>query len=389
MGKKTGLTIQRKMLISYLIIIVLLIVIGVTGIFYMGKVYNSGKAIYENDLKAVQYLKSISQNLKELDKCTFHLMVELEWEHDEECEKQIDMLIEDNLKLMDDYSKLSVSDIQKEHYELGSASVLEFHDKIEELLLDVEVLDETQMLVVYQKEFLPMQENTNALIEDAVNMAIEHADRRNQDNYNIYNKIIWIICIVMFVAVIIAIIISISMSNYFVTRLKSIQLMARRISEYNVSDDIAEVENDEFGKTVEALNESQFMIRDLMEKIINESAIISDMGEEVSLAVRKSEQRIEQVNVSILEYDKIVLKIEEHVKKLMEGRSLDEKDDNELSRLKIDLYAAKKILENARNELSSIAIYLEQIGITCDYQNEIANSHKYQVTKFKVKESEE
>ncbi len=376
MGKKTGLTIRRKLLISYLAIMVLLIMVGVIGIFYMGKVYSSGKAIYETDLKAVQYLKSISQNLKELDKCTFHLMVDLEWEHDEECERQIDTLINDNLELMDEYAKLNVSDIQRNHYETGRASVLEFHETIKKLLLGTNELNETQMLTMYQEEFLPIKDTTNALIEEAVNMATEHADKRNQDNYNIYNKIIWIVCIVMIVALIIAIAISINMSNRFTSKLKSIQLMARRISEYNVSDDIVEVVDDEFGKTVEALNESQFMIRDLMEKIINESAIISDMGEEVSLAVRKSEQRIEQVNVSILEYDKIVLKIEDHVKHLLDGRLLNDEDEKELARLKIDLYAAKKVLEEARNELSSIAIYLEQIGITSDYQNEIANSHK-------------
>ncbi len=389
MGKKTGLTIRNKMFISYLVIELLLIVIGVIGIFYVGRVYNSGKAIYENDLKAVQYLKSLSQNLKELDKCTFHFMVELDWEHDEECESKIDILIADNIKLMDEYSQLNVSDAQREHYERGRASVLEYHKEIKNLLSKVDELNETEMLMMYQEEFLPVNDTTSALIEEAVSMAIAHADSKNQDNYNIYNKIIWIICIVMIVAVVIAIVISVNMSNYFTTKLKSIQLMARRISEYNVSDDIAEVENDEFGMTVEALNESQFMIRDLMEKIINESAIISDMGEEVSLAVRKSEQRIEQVNVSILEYDKLVSQIEGHVKKLLENRSMDEEDAKELDSLKTDLYEAKKVLENARTELSSIAIYLEQIGITSDYQNEISSGHKYQVKKFKVKESEE
>lgn len=389
MGNKTGRTIKGRMLISYFSIVILLIAIGLIGIFYVGRVYNSGKAIYENDLKAVQYLKSISENLKELDMCTFHLMVELDWEHTEQCEKQIDLLIADNIKLMDDYSKLEVSDIQRKHYEQGRASILEFHKQINQLLSQLDECDEKQMLIMYQNELSPIKDTTNALIDEAVNIAIDYAEQRNQDNHDIYNKIVWIICLVMIVAIMIAIGISIRMSNYFISKLKSIQLMARRISEYNVSDDITEVENDEFGKTVEALNESQFMIRDLMEKIINESAVISDMGEEVSLAVRKSEQRIEQVNVSILEYDKIVLQIEEHVKRLLEGRSLDEEDEKELARLKIDLYAAKKVLEQARNELSSIAIYLEQIGITSDYQNEIANSHQYQVKKFKVKESEE
>lgn len=389
MGNKTGLTIRKKLLLSYVVLVILLIAIGVVGIFYVGRIYNSSKTIYENNLKAVEYLKSINQNLKDLDKCFFHIMLDLDWEHDKECEEQIDTLIANNNVLIEEYSKLDISNEERELYEKGCDSVLNYQQQIKKLMSKVEELEEAEMLKLYQEELVPVKDATGALIEEAVNMAVENADSESQENHNIYNKIIWIISSVILAAVVIAIAISINMSNYFIAKLKSIQLMARRISEYNVSDDIDEVENDEFGMTVEALNESQFMIRDLMEKIINESAIISDMGEEVSLAVRKSEQRIEQVNVNILVYDKIVLQIADHVKNLLENRPMDEDAAKELDRLKEDLHEAKKILESARNELSSIATYLEQIGITSDYQNEIANSHKVQVKKFKIKESED
>jgi len=45
------------------------------------------------------------------------------------------------------------------------------------------------------------------------------------------------------------------------------------------------------------------------------------------------------------------------------------------------------IREEARTELSNIVTYLEQIAVTSDYQNEIANNHKEQVKKFKIKDT--
>ncbi len=389
MGKKIGMTMRKKMFMSYFAIMILLIAIGVIGILYVRQVYDNGKNIYENDLKAVEYLKSISQNLKDLDTCIFHYIVDVEWEHDEGCTADIEVLISDNEQLIQNYSELNIGAKELELYEKGKNSVLEYHQQIRDLVSEGTVLNESERLKIYQETLLPLKESTSALIEEAVNVAIAHADESNIENHNIYNKIVWIICIVMLVAIGIAVLISIKMSNHIVSKLRSIQFMAKRLSEYNISDDIDQFDNDEFGQTVEALNESQFMIRDLLEKIIGESAIISDMGEEVSLAVRKSEQRIEQVNLRILEYDKLALHIEEHIETLLNERTLDEEESKELDRLKEDIYKAKTLLENVRTELSSVAIYLEQIGITSDYQNEIANSHKEQVKRFKIKESEE
>lgn len=388
MGKKTRMTIRNKMLISYIVVVLLLVATGVIGILYVRQVYNNGKNIYENDLKAVECLKSISQNIKDLDICVFHFLVDMDSAHDD-CATQIDILMADNEELMQTYSELQIGDKERELYEEGKASVLEYHQQIRDIISNANALEEKELLKLYLDSLLPIKDSTSALIEEAVDVAVTHADNANADNHEIYSKIVWVICAVMLVAIVIAIAISINMSNYIISKLRSIQLMAKRLSEYNISDDIDEFENDEFGQTVKVLNESQFMMRDLLEKIVGKSAVISDMGEEISLAVRKSEQRIEQVNVRILEYDKLVLQIEEHIRKLMNESSLQESEAKELESLKKDLHDAKIILENARSELSSIATYLEQIGITSDYQNEIANSHKEQVKKFKIKEREE
>lgn len=389
MGKKTFFTMRNKMLLSYFTITVLLIITGIIAIYNVGKVYNNGNKIYENDLKVVQYLENIRQNVNKLDSSVFRLVVDVKWNHDLNSVDEINDVIADNVKLMETYSALDVPGRAKDVYEQGKKHVLEYHQQIQDLIEKADELSEDDLLKQYQDNLAPMKESANAMLDEAVSIAMKNADMVNEDNRVIYKKIIWIISAVVIASFVVAIVISINMSNHILSKLKSIQLMARRISEYNVSDDIDQFDNDEFGKTVEALNESQFMIRDLLEKIIGESAIISDMGEEVSLAVRKSEQRIEQVNVSILEYKKLSKQVEKHVKQLIEKQSVSEEEKDTLKQIRDKLDEAKTIRENARTELSSIATYLEQIGITSDYQNEIANSHKDQVKKFKVKESED
>lgn len=389
MGKKTFLTIRNKMLLSYFIIAVLLMITGIIGLFYIGKVYNNGNKIYEKNLKVVEYLETIRQNVNKMDNSVFHFVVDIKWNPSDVTADEIDDLIEENLKLMNSYSALDVPDKSQDVYERGANHLLEYQRQIKELVENEEELSEDDLLEQYQENLVPMRDAANVMLDEAVGIMMKNADAVNEDNRLIYRRIIWIISLVVLAAFVIAIYISLSMSNYVLSKLKSIQLMAKRISEYNVSDDIEEFENDEFGQTVKALNESQFMIRDLLEKIISQSTTISDMGEEVSLAVRKSEQRIEQVNVSILEYEKLSMQIEKHVKQLVEQQSVSEEEKDTLKNIKDKLDEAKTIRENARTELSSIATYLEQIGITSDYQNEIANRHKEQVKKFKVKEREE
>ncbi len=389
MGNKIRLSIHNKMLISYTAVMILLIIMGVIGIRYVGYVYDNGKDIYEKDLKAVEHLKSLNENVMELDKCTFHLLVELDWDHDESCSEKMDYLVEDNLSLLEAYSKLDVTKEERAYYEKVKVQIAEFHEHIKELVSVKDSINEKEMLILYQSQLLPVQKETHTLIEEAVELAVLNAEKSNQENKSIYNRIIILISSFVLIAVVIFLVISFSMSNQIVSKLQSIQLMAKRISEYNISHDIERIDNDEFGRTVEALNESQFMVRVLLEKIISESDMISDMGEEVYLAIKKSKQRVEMVNVQILEYEKLAEEVETQVKKIVDKNVVSEEEKQALAIMREKLEDAKVVREEARTELNSIATYLEQISITADYQNEIAFGHKEQVQKFKVKETEE
>ena len=388
MNKKQRLTIQNKMMISYCAIIVLLIVIGVFNIYYLSAVYNNGKEIYENDLKAVEYLKTISQNIKEIDSKVFHYIVDVEWEHDEKCTKEIDELILENEQMIDAYALLNINEKERSLYEVGKQEVLRYHEQIQFVLSDEHAMNEKELLEFYQNSLHPIVEDNHDSIDEAVALAVDKAEESNATSQRIYKKTIVILVVILLFASFMAIIISVNMSNHILSKLKSIRMMAKRISEYNISEDIEIADIDEFGQVIEALNESQFMVRELLEKVINESSIICDMGEEIALAVRKSEQRIDRMNVKILEYDTISLRIKKQVEDLLQEHELTKEELQKMEQFHTDLDYAKGMLDNVKNELSSVASYLEQIGITCDYQNEIVFAHKEQVNKFKIKESE-
>lgn len=382
--KKKGMSIRKKLLFSYFSIVALILVTGIVGIYNVREVYYNSNEIYVNNLNSVEYLKSINQNIKEIDQCVISMMSSLDEDYHEEYVERIASLQQNNQELMEQYDKLKVTDLEKRRYNQCRLSILTFDKQIAAIVEKLNDKDKEAALNAYEQELMPVKACTYELAEAVVELSTANARSRNENNRKIHQNLILIIGGIMGLSVIVAVAITIGMSNYFTNRLAEIQRLAKRISEYNIADDIQNMADDEFGQTVEALNDSQFMMRDLLEKIIDESAAISDTGEEVSLAVRKSGQRIERVNIQMLNSGDRTEQADATVKQILENRSLDSETVKLLKTVLEKSDRARENLSEARAELSSIAMYLEQIAITSDYQNEIANSHKEQVQKFKV-----
>ena len=382
--RRTGKTIRTKLLISYLAIAALILVVGLIGIYNIHEVYSNGNEIYVNNLKSVEYLKSINQNVKEIDQCVVSMMSELDKDFHESYVNKVSQLQAENEVLMEEYGKLKVTSLEQRRYKQCRISILTFDKQIADIIERIQKGDTDGAVGAYEQELMPAKACTYELLEAVVELSTRNASRRNAENYDIYQNIIWLIGMATLFSVIITVIVSIRMSNYFTSKLGAIQRLARRISEYNISDDILAMADDEFGETMEALNDSQFMLRDLLEKIVEESASLADTGEEISLAVRKSSTRIETVNMQVLESGEIANTVDSAVHAIFEKCTVDEEEDRLLKEILSQSDKAQEILTKAGAELTSVAMYLEQIGITSDYQNEIANSHKEQVQRFKV-----
>lgn len=381
---KKKMSIRRKLLTNHMIIVVLLVLVGVIGIYDIREVYYNGNEIYENNMTAVNDLKSISQNIKEIDQCVISMMSSLDGDYHQKYIDNIKALQAENEQLMAEYEQLDLTPLEERRYNQCRLSILTFNKQVNNLLEEIEDGDLDSATRTYEQELMPIKACTYELLDAVVELATSNAYSKSEENRHIYRTLIWLIFAILIISVVVSVIISMRMNNYFIEQLNTIRRLAKRNSEYNVSDDISNTSNDEFGETMAALNDSQMMMRNLLEKIINESKTLNDTGEEVSLAVRKTSQRIETTNVKLYDTESGCKDIHETILQMLENRELDEETVKHLKELLATVHENQALLKSTQTELTSIAMYLDQIGITLDYQNEIASGHQEQVQKFKV-----
>ncbi|MBE5923445.1 MAG: methyl-accepting chemotaxis protein [Lachnospiraceae bacterium] len=377
-------SIKIRLLFSYFLIVFLFASVSVGSLYYVRKVYNNGNTIYKNNLVSVDYLNTININLRQIDHCAVGMIREIGGITREEYAQMIADIRKDNEKLMAEYEALNSDDNEKKVYEQFKVSMEDINNRIDTYMAYALDGKYDEAMKYYDVDIHMPEHDMYNLLDEAAGAASANADKKNMENYRIYSKIILFLTITLIVIFALSIVVALQVSNSFISKLNVIQRWAKRISEYNVSEDMDDKSPDEFGITNKALNESQFMIRDLVEKIVEESETISDTGKEVSEAIRKSKDRIEKMSLEIMKSSKEQADFIKGIKEVLRDKDLPSDVTLLLKALFDGVEKSSIYSEEMQQELLNMSTYMEQIAISSDYQNEIAIEHRSQVGKFKV-----
>lgn len=163
-----------------------------------------------------------------------------------------------------------------------------------------------------------------------------------------YDRIIFASITATVLAALGSIVIVIYMNRYIKKKLKGLRGFAERISEYDFTEDVDGSGNDAFGKTIKAINDAQFKVRETMEQLKSDVDSISDSSRDSSISIRRSYEQIEALNVKILGF-------------------IEQIDEDAVGNRK--MWKIKNELEDAVRELSAISQYLSQIAVTAEYQH--------------------
>lgn len=371
------------MLYSYFFILLLILVIGVSAIYHVRHVYNNGDTIYEDNLKAVYYLKSLNSNVGEVDRYLTSMIRNAGTASNTDNKAAIDNLYDKNLELISSYESLNLTSSEKKRFKECKKNAVEYMECVDAIIALIEQNNVNAAVKTYEQDLIPVGTKTYGEIDEAAEYAAERASKKNEDNYDYYVRAIEIILITTLI-IAVAMAISFNMSNSFTSKLMHIQEWASGISQFNVTNDIPVTSDDEFGAAAKALNDAQFMIREHIGKIIEESDSMAGTGELVADAIRKSKARVENINLKELQYQDDGEQLDALIKKTMQQSDMNKELIDEWN------VVAKKLEDNidlsneSSKELMSVAVQLEQISITLDHQNEIALKHKEQVDKFKI-----
>lgn len=178
-----------------------------------------------------------------------------------------------------------------------------------------------------------------------------------------YDRIMVASIVATVLAVTGAVVIVLYMNKYIVKKLKGLRSFAERISEYDFTEDVDGSGSDSFGKTIKAINDAQFKVRETMEQLKSDVDNINESSRDSAVSIRKSCELIEALNVKILGYIELI-------------------GEDYIGNRKV--WEIKNQLEDTVRELTTISQYLNQIAVTAEYQYEISDRYYKQLDRFKI-----
>ncbi len=382
MARRNKKGIHRQLILSFLIIIFMTIVVGISSIYHVKHVYENGKTIYEDNLNAVDYLMTLDTNIWMTDQVVVRMVKHVGDDTMTDNKAYIENLREKSSKIMEDYEALNLSKLEKKRYKQCKLSIISFNQYVDTVIKYVDEGNVTEASEVYTRELIPMENSVYEFLDATSELASNRASDKNADNRSYYVRTINIIVVTMVIIVAFGVIISLRVSNSYTRKLNKIQEWADRVAKYDMSNDIEIHSNDEFGVTAKSLNDSKFMLKEILSKIKNETETLSQSEEDVGEAIKKIKDRIEAINLTELQYDEDGNQLAALIKKTMQLYPLDEEMIKEwnvvLERLDNNLVLA----DESSKELMSIVTYLEQICVVADYQKKIIEKQKEHTDKF-------
>ena len=186
---------------------------------------------------------------------------------------------------------------------------------------------------------------------------------RAKDNPDDFARILYSNIIAFVIAIIGSIVIVIYMSCYIEKKLDGITKLSDRMSNFDLTKDIEPTGDDAFGKALKSVNEAQFRLREVIEKLQSDSENTEESSKDIADAVRKAQERLELINVSIMDYQN----------KIKEKPEMDKED--------------KEILIKIRElgaQIGATSQFLEQVVIAADFQQEVSENYVTQLKRFKL-----
>lgn len=376
--RKIKVSVRLKLAITYILFLLVIFAIGLVGIYNMGRIYENGKEIYEINLHSVNLLKTVNQKIRETNLC---IRDALENE-DRNVGAEVELIRKETQELLESYEQVESTDMEKRRYKQCRLSIQTFDKQLDNIISQIQDGNVEAAEQRYYQELSPVKACTYELLDAIVELSEKNAEAKYLDNQEMYRSIRYMVIVMVIGSMLLAAVIAFCVNRMLKKRLTSIGLLAERLSEYDISEDIEYITADEFGDITDALNNAQLMLRDLITKITEESNDMTAIGKDLSESVHKSEAQIEQVNLVLYNVETEVEWIEQKCREWITHAEGESKDGAAKT---VDICGKQReSLNNIQSELSRVISYISQIGIIIEQQNEISELHREQIGKFKI-----
>lgn len=380
MKKQNRMSITANVMMTFTIVIIFMLIMGLLSIFFAYRIYSNGNSIYYNQFSALNALRDIDTAIVETDN---NLTIALNGSEQEalDAKADIDLARQNISESIERYNGLKLSEAEDNRFRQLCLSIDAYYKEVDAVFEALYSGNAAEAESISESRLSSVRANVNEMIDAAIDLSDRSAAEDNESNRKAFRSVILIIFISIITVIIAVFIAAVRLSRYIKSRLSEIKQYADRISEYDVTTDIENVGNDEFGQAVGSLNDAQFMIRGMLTRITEHIKSISEFGEDVFITVRNIEKEMDET-VEIL--DDAFSEINEIEDDIKSNIPADERGVSGLEQSFGRLEEVRDNLKYIKDNIIKMHVLIEQIDVTLNYQNEIMRRNRDQIDKFKV-----
>lgn len=284
-------SLKLKLAIGFSIVNILLVVVGIVGIFGIREVNINSALMYAEYLQSIDDLQQIRANLMQADIILQHVKQAGSSSDVSRMSESIEKIEGTNQEIIIGYEARDLDEIEKEPWNNLKQDIDRYKEERGQVLSAAQISNTsaTRMaidgLIQYSQ---PAYDNIEYMIELNQGLAQE-ADRLNN---TLYKSITLAMVIMVVIGFGIGVLLAIYLSIYIPLAAKRGLDFAQALGDGDLTYDIGHVDSkDELGRLILALGEAQQKMRQAVIQIAGESEEVSASSEELSAT-------IEQVNVT-------------------------------------------------------------------------------------------
>lgn len=288
--------VRTKLITAFIVVALVIGIIGYIGTVSLDRVNNNSNDMYSNNLTAVNLIDQTNKGIVQIKADTLILL------KDKNADKQqllneINDITNNNDKNMQQYEKLPMTSDEKKSWTQLKNEIQQYKSKRSEFtqLISSDKMDEamTKYSIISDGE-----DNITKSLDALIKLNLESAKNANTNNNLIFNNAKNEMMVLSILGLLLSILLGFIISGDINAPLKKIRDLSKRLSDYNLEEPINITRKDEFGETGMALNKAQENIKELIERIVENSQNLSASSEELSATVEELTAKMENIDNS-------------------------------------------------------------------------------------------
>ncbi|MBU5332468.1 methyl-accepting chemotaxis protein [Anaerocolumna aminovalerica] len=288
------MSIKVKLLLGFTAANLILIIVGLLGLYGIETLQKNSEMIYSYNLRSVDQLHQVKESLLNIRMEIQNAVLHEDPDQTATAERKIKIYAQQNQTVLKSYSELDLAKDMKADYIKLQGLLIEYRDARTKLLDEAKAgnYDKAKEMVTGVLEIIGRVDVViDGLIEKNQVMAKEDYDF----NTVTYNKIRIYMLIVAVSGVSISMLISIFIS-FGISRLAKKGLeFARAVGEGDLTYQVEVKSDDELGKLIKALIQARDNIRQLIYNIIEQSQEVTASSEELSATLEEMSSTFSQI----------------------------------------------------------------------------------------------